>query len=271
MARPEPVGEARAQSAPERRERILELVTHQGYCTILELSNALGVSDMTIRRDVQRLVGADRLRSVHGGVTILPQSALAGTDFGDRAARMAETKRRIAEKAAEYLPASGAVAFDAGTTTLEIARVVPPDARVHVVTPSLAVVNALVNHEHVAVTCLGGVFHRHSQSFAGQLTAAMIAELRVRTLFLAASGMTADGVYCGNDYDALTKRALVDVADSVVLVTDSSKFSISAMVRACTLDAVDRVVTDDGISEEHLRSLTDRDIDVVLVPAHTGD
>jgi DeoR/GlpR family transcriptional regulator of sugar metabolism len=257
-------------SADDRRAQLMEMVEQEGYCTIVELSEAFDVSDMTIRRDVRTLVAEGRLRSVHGGVTVLAQNAMLGTDFGSRAARMRSAKRALALRALEYVPETGAIALDAGTTTLELAAALPPEARVQIVTPSLAVVNALLGHENVEVMCLGGKLHPSTQSFAGPATVAAIGELRVRTFFLAASGLHADGVYCGNDFDAVTKRALVNVADEVVLVTDSSKFTISAMVRACSLADVHRVITDDRITPEHLDSLTQHGIDVVVVPVSAG-
>ncbi|MEV0072636.1 MULTISPECIES: DeoR/GlpR family DNA-binding transcription regulator [unclassified Amycolatopsis] len=249
----------------DRRGRIMEIVEEQGYCTTAELSREFDVSDMTIRRDVQKLVADGRLRSVHGGVTALPQTALAGTDFRSRVERMRSTKDAIAEFAARDLPDVGAVALDAGTTTLALALAIPPDARLHVVTPSLAVANTLLAHEYVEIVCLGGSLHHQTQSFAGPATLAAIAELRLRRLYLAASGVNADGVYCGNHFDAMTKRALVDVADEVVLLADSSKFSISAMVRACTLDDVDRIVTDDGIPDPDHEALLAHGVEVSIV------
>ncbi|MEV6845795.1 DeoR/GlpR family DNA-binding transcription regulator [Actinoplanes sp. NPDC051411] len=253
-------------SAEDRRAQILEMVERQGFCTITELSAAFEVSDMTIRRDIRMLVDSDDLRSVHGGVTKLKQTEMMGTDFLARTTRMGAAKRAIAERALDFVPRSGAIAVDAGTTTLELATALPADSRVKVVTHSLSVVNALAGRDHIEVICLGGTLHAGTQSFAGAATVAHIGELHVRTLFLAASGLKASGVYCGNDYDAVTKRALVGATDEVVLLTDSSKFSISAMVRACELSELDRVITDDGISEEHLAMLTSHDIEVIVVP-----
>lgn len=251
-------------SAEDRRAQIIELVERQGFCTILELSKAFAVSDMTIRRDIRALVHDSQLRGVHGGVTMLPQAAIIGTDFRARSNRMREAKQAIAMQAMAYVPRHGAIALDAGTTTLELAAVLPPTSRVTVVTPSLSVVNTLLNHEGVEVVALGGKLHPGTQSFAGQATVAAIAELRVRTFFLAASGLSTGGVYCGNDYDAVTKRALIDVADEVVLLTDSSKWSISAMVKACSLDELDRVIIDDGITDEQLAVFAEHDVEVVV-------
>lgn len=256
----------RPSPAAERRRRLLDLVEQQGYCTIIDLSSELSVSDMTVRRDVRMLEQKGYLRSVHGGVTVLPQAMMTGTDFRLRNTRMSAAKRAIARKAVEFVPARGAIAIDSGTTTLELARILPTSAQITVVTPSLPVVNALLMHEHVNLICPGGHLHAGSESFRGPATVAAISELRVQTLFLAGSGVRGDGVYSGSDLDAVTKRALVAAADEVVLVVDSTKFSTSAMIRACSRSDLDLVITDDGIPEEDLRSLLADGVDVAVVP-----
>jgi DeoR family transcriptional regulator, aga operon transcriptional repressor len=258
-------------SGDDRRARLVQLVGEQGFCTIAELSAALAVSDMTIRRDIRILVREDKLRGVHGGVTVLPSTAMAGTEFKARAATMRAAKRAIARRALDFVPRSGAIALDAGTTTLELAKALPDQAGVKVVTQSLPVVNALMRREDLDVICLGGTLHPSTESFAGPATTAAISDLQVRTFFLAASGLRATGVYCGNDFDAITKRALVSVADEVVLLTDSTKFSISAMVRACALSDLNRVITDDGISAEHLQMFRAFGVEVVVVPGSDDD
>lgn len=248
-----------------RRTHVLRVVEEQGYCTIAELSRAFGVSEMTIRRDIQRLERDGNLRSVHGGVTTLAPAAMVGTDFRARAGRMRKPKAAIALRALDYLPESGAVAIDAGTSTLELAKMIPLDRRLQVVTHSLAAVNALLWHGQVEVTCLGGRLNPQSQSFGGLSTSAAIEELHVRTFFLAASGITPNGVYCGTDFEAVTKRGLVKAADQVVLLADSSKFRTSAMVRACSLEDVQVIITDDGVAAEQLAYLEELPGQIVLV------
>jgi DeoR/GlpR family transcriptional regulator of sugar metabolism len=228
-----------------------------------------------------------------------------------------QQKRAIAELALAYVPRHGAIALDAGTTTQELAAVLPPHPQATVVTPSLSVktwprlqpsrttwcvvqirstspsgrstmatringgvarsspvgsgsINTLAAHDGVEVVALGGRLHPSTRSFAGQATVAVISELRVRTFFLAASGLSTGGVYWGNDFDAVTKRALIGVADEVILLTDSSKWSVSAMVRACSLSELDHVVVDDGVTDGQLAILKEHDVDVDVVPTRKG-
>ena len=258
----------RYTSAPDRRAQLLQLVREQGYCTTTELAEAFAVSDMTIRRDIARLVQEGQLRSVHGGVTALSPHALIGSDFRARMTRMGAAKQAIAERAVAFADGATVIAVDAGTTTLELVRCLRPSRRLKVVTHSLPVLQALLGNEKVDVMCLGGRLHHESQSFSGPTTLAALADLRLQVLFLAASSINEHGVYCGNDFDAVTKRALIDVSDEVVLLADSSKFELSAMVRVCPLETIDRIVVDDRLTDAQHAMLQEHGVEVVTVTPH---
>lgn len=263
----EEASHARAQRSggSDRREHLTSFVSEQGFCSISELADRFGVSEMTIRRDVARLVGAGRLRAFHGGVGSLAPMDLLGVDYGARSENMGDTKRAITERARSQLTQDSVIAIDAGTTTAQFAALIPIDLRITVVTPSLPVVNSLASHASIELLCLGGTLHTESLSFSGPSTLAAISNLRVQTLFLAASGLNERGAFCGNGFDAITKRALIDVADRVVLLADSSKFSTSAMVRTCGWDAIDELIIDDGISAVDLEMLDRFELTVDVV------
>ena len=256
-------------SAPARRDRLRRMVEEQGFLTIAELSRQLAVSEMTIRRDVQRLVNDGRLRSVHGGVSALPQSDLLGSQFSSRAVKLGPEKRAIALEAAKLVPPDGAVGLDSGTTTLELARTWPSDRRATVMTNSIPNLLALYDDESTRVMMLGGQFERRSQTLSGPMSLRSLEDMRLTVMFLSASSLSSRGVYCGNDYDAVTKRALIEIADQVVLLSDSTKFEGSAMVRVCGFDAIDVAVMDDGLPHEQAAVLRGHGIDLRLVKAST--
>jgi DeoR/GlpR family transcriptional regulator of sugar metabolism len=251
-------------SSEERRAKIVELTENHGFCTTAELARIMGVSDMTIRRDIRKLETAGVLRSVHGGAAKPRSGTLEGTALAERAQHMVEAKRAIAEAAAQCLPADGAVALDTGTTTLLLVDYLPRDRGTQVITSSLPVINALSEIGDVELTCLGGTFHARSLSFAGPATVAAIAELRIHTLFLSAMSVDASGVYCGTEHDAITKRELVRVSDEVILLADSTKFTASAMMRVCPLRALSKVITDEGLSSERRSLLEKAGVEVIV-------
>lgn len=257
-------------SAAERREILAEFVIGQGYCTILELSQRFGVSEMTIRRDVSRLVSEGRLRGFHGGVGSLSPVDVSGVDYGDRDQKMGEAKRAIAARASQMVIPGAVIGIDAGTTAAQLAATLAPDLRVQVITHSLPAINILSGNPSAETTGLGGVLQHESLSFSGPATLAALSNLHIETLFLAASGLNERGAYCGNSFDAITKRALIDVADRVVLLADSSKFSTSAMVRTCEWGAIDCLIVDSGLRPEDERMLAQFEIEIVTVDASSA-
>lgn len=265
MSQIEPASSPKGGGA-NRRDRVLQMTIDQGYCTTAELSHALGVSEMTVRRDIAKLETSGMLRSVHGGVTSLTPAALMGSDFRERESAKMEIKRALALSAIDFIAPSGIIAIDAGTTTSEISLILPLDRRLSVVSNSLPVFNNLVGAPNVELLALGGTLHPDSLSFAGPLALQGIAELRIGTLFLGASGISERGVFCGNDFDAVTKRALIDVADKVVLVSDSSKLTETAMARVCPLSAIDHLIVDSNVSADQRRMLEHHEIRVTVVP-----
>lgn len=257
----------RYTSAPERRERLVQFINDQGYCTIAELSAAFSVSEMTIRRDVLRLVERGQVRGFRGGVGSLARQDLLGSDYRMRDMSMSAAKQAIAERAVAMVEPDSVIALDAGTTANQVAALLPSDRNLRVVTSSFPVLASLVGNNGTEVLCLGGTLHPESLSFDGPATLAAISNLQVQTLFLAASGMNQRGAFCGNGYDAITKRALLEVAERVVLIADSSKFDAQAMVKTCGWDAIDTLIVDDGISGDQQAWLRDQDVDVVQVTA----
>lgn len=258
-------------SAPERRAQLLRLVEDQGFCTIAELSGALTVSEMTIRRDVQRLVREGSVRSVHGGVSALSQTDLMGSQFSARAVLNAAEKRAIALAAAGLVPDNSAVGLDSGTTTLELARIWPSERKATVVTHSIPNLLALHDDEDTRVIVLGGELSLRSLTLSGPMTLRALEDLRLRVVFLAASSLNERGVYCGNDFDAVVKRAMIEHADHVVLLADSSKFDGSAMVRVCGFDPIDTVVIDAGITTQQEEIFRSAGVEVVTVNVESDD
>lgn len=187
---------------------------------------------------------------VHGGVSVLPQSELMGSgEYEDRATRMASTKLALGRAAAALVGEGEVVIVDAGTTAREVARALP-EVQLTVITHSAPVVADLLMRPSMSLISLGGQLHRDTLSFDGPHVSAAIEQLQADIFFLTASGIGSRGVFCANDFDAVTKRAMIAIAARVVLVVDSSKFGASAMVQVCRFADVDTVVVDDALGDE---------------------
>ena len=251
----------RYDGAPERRRWIVDQLHVSGFLSVPGLAEELGISDMTVRRDLRRLEGEGEVVMVHGGVR-LPHAHLRSTEFVTRAQLRAAEKDLIARHAVRSVRTDDVVGIDAGTTTYPIVQALPSSFAGAVVTPSVPVVHALLGRPEVRVVGLGGDLHSASQAFVGPSAVEAAERLRVRTFFLAASAIDERGVYVETDVERPTKLALMAGAHQVVLLADHSKFERTAPVLLCPLERIDRVVTDAGTSDAQRASLTDAGIEV---------
>lgn len=266
--RPTDWGQLRYASAPQRREQMLRLLGAQGFLSSSELAGVLGVSEMTVRRDIRQLAQEGVARSVHGGVSLVSPEGTPriGGGFTVRARRESAAKRAIALAASTLIRPGCLLALDAGTTPYELARAFPTDPGVHVATHNLAALPVLLALRAVSVTVLGGEAHEETLSCSGPATIAAVRRLRIDQLFLATSAVLPDGFYCGKDYDAVTKRALLEVSDQVVLLADSSKWQATDtdMQRFADLTVPQILVTDVGLPTAQRERLTSLGVEVII-------
>ncbi|MBO8192293.1 DeoR/GlpR transcriptional regulator [Streptomyces oryzae] len=230
--------------AAGRRAHILERVQASGFVSVADLVADLGVSDMTIRRDLRRLSADGDVRVVRGGIS-LPHATLRTSEFISRAHSSAEAKKRIAARAAELVHEDDVVAVDAGTTTFGVVAHFPPAFTGTVVTHSVPVIQQLLHLPGARVVGLGGELYPPSQAFVGATTVEQAQRLRMRLFFLGAAAVDERGVYVEADVERATKLALMEPADEVVLLVDAAKFSSTAPVRLCGLDRLTSLVTDE--------------------------
>lgn len=259
----------RYNSAPERRQRILDLVKETGYSSVVELGERFGVSEMTVRRDLSRLEEQGLVRVVHGGVSAVTD-LLAPVEFQFRRQQHMSAKRAIAARAATMVENGSVIALDGGTTVLELARRLPDGCNATVVTHSLPAMSAVARREGVRLIGLAGTYEPELQVFAGPLALAPLTQLRVQTLFLAISSIRDGTMRISNGHEVEMKQALIKVADRVVLLADSSKFEYSALMMVAPLTAVSTLVTDDNISEDARRAVAEAGVSLVTVPSEGG-
>ena len=260
----------RYRSAPERRARILELVRAHGHLTAAEVSAELSVSEMTVRRDIALLAAQGLARAVRGGISRLP-AEVVGTDYAVRARLQTAAKRRIGEAAARLVRPDTTIALDVGTTTLELARALPLTARLSVVTPSLPAMLELATRPEVELVGLGGTLVAESQAFAGPGTVAAMREVRVDQAFLGASALRDGQILGGNPWDAELKRAMLEVAQQVIVLADAGKLARGATYRVGALRRGHVLITDDAIDPEDRARLEEAGVSVLIAGSLEGD
>jgi DeoR/GlpR family transcriptional regulator of sugar metabolism len=233
----------------ERRQRVFEVVLARHTVAVTELAELFDVSPMTIRRDLQALEEQGVVEAVHGGARSSSQSPFE-LSFAQRELVNAEAKRAIGRLAASLVSDGEAVALDASTTTVQVARNLVGRRRVTVVTNGIKAAAELGHRPGIDVVVTGGQLHQ-TASLVGPFARATIEQLRVDWLFFSVTGITDDLTLTGpSEFDAETKAALMGIARRVVLVADSTKFGRESYVRVAPLSAVHDVVTDIGLSSQ---------------------
>jgi DeoR/GlpR family transcriptional regulator of sugar metabolism len=247
--------------AETRRRLLLERIARQGFATLDELVKALGVSESTVRRDLEALDLAGSVKRTHGGA-VYAGEVRAMPALEDRAASATAEKQAIGRATAALIEDGESVLLDGGTTTLEVARSLV-GRPLQVVTNSLPIAQLLTSSHATDLILIGGYVYPRTGVALGPLAIATMRGIRVRKAILGAGGVVADGVYNSNLLLVETERQMMACGQEVVIVADHTKFGRLALAKLCGLDEVSRVVSDPGLSEQFRAVL-----DVAGVPLH---
>jgi DeoR/GlpR family transcriptional regulator of sugar metabolism len=249
--------------APERRARMRQIVRSRRAVRIEELKAELGVSTATIRRDLDELQGSGELRRVHGGAVSIDVHPIEAR-FEAKAAEHADEKRRIAARAVELIDRDSSVYIDAGSTCLELARLLAHRDDITVVTNSLPAIVELAGSGPRLVV-VGGELRPLSQAIVGPLSTPLLDELYVDRAFMGTFGLSLDaGLTTTDPAEAFTKEHALTRAREVVLLVDSSKLGTRSFAHAGHLDQIDVVITDAELDEEAATIFEDAGVRVLV-------
>lgn len=250
--------------AEERRQAIAQLARREGRVEVTALADRFDVTTETVRRDLTDLELRGVVRRVHGGA-IPVERFRTEPAVGEKATRMADEKRRIAKRALDHVPSGGTVLFDAGTTTLALARELPVEAELTVVTNDLSIAMELATHPRVDVLVLGGRLRKNVLANVDDWAVRTLQDLSVDVAFVASNGVSVTrGLSTPDVAEAATKRAMVAAGRQVVLLADHTKVSDEHFVRFADLADVDVFVTDASLSDEEADQFRRTGLEVVL-------
>ena len=251
--------------AAERQQAMAELVTRRGRVSVADLAVEFGVTTETVRRDLDRLEERRLLRRVHGGALPPDSFTMLEADLSDRGLSHPEEKRRIAEAALAYVPTAGAaVIFDAGTTTIRLAEMLPQDHRITALTHAIPVASRLADRANVELHLLPGRVRDATQAAVGIETVTALARVRAEVAFVGTNGISVDhGLSTPDDVEAATKAAIVASAQRVVVLADSSKIAVERTVRFAHLADIDVLITDVGADPAQVAAFRGAGVTVV--------
>jgi DeoR/GlpR family transcriptional regulator of sugar metabolism len=246
--------------ARQRQERILDEVQRHGGARVSDLVTTLGVSDMTIRRDIQELARRELVLRVHGGATSISGRSADEPGFVAKSALHPVPKSAIAVAAAALVEPGASIALSAGTTTYGLAQQLLTVPGLTIVTNSPPAANLLheAGRDDLTVILTGGV-RTPSNALVGPIALGALRTLHVDMLFLGVHGMDERaGLTTPNLVEAETDRAMVAAARRLVVVADHSKWGVVGLSTIADLGQVDILVTDDGIDERAEQLLSQR-------------
>jgi DeoR/GlpR family transcriptional regulator of sugar metabolism len=248
----------------ERRQRIVEWIETEGSITVADLSRRFAVSEMTIRRDLRTLENEGLLRRVYGGA-VSARGRGYEPPYLVRAAKQAQEKQRIGQRAAELVYDGDSIALDVGTTTLEIARCLKGKQNLTIITASLPVANELANRPGIRLIITGGILRDGELSMVGHLAERSLCEVHVDKAFVGIGGISLEtGLTEFNLEDALVKRAMIACAAKCIVVTDSSKFGRTVFATVAPLSQVHTIVTDVDLDDGMASRLRAANVELIL-------
>lgn len=250
--------------AVERRARIADLARSQGSVRIKDLCDLFGVSQVTIRGDLDFLAGQGVLTRDRGGAIANARASLF-TAFDQRAGQNLEEKRRIGRAAARLVQPGDTIVMDAGTTVMELAKALDDVSPLTVVTNAVNVATQLGSLPDVHVILVGGSLSRETISTIGPHAERDLNDLVVQKVFLGTHAVDLEAGLTDLSIEiAQTKRAMVRAARQVILLADSSKWGRVGLAKVVPLSAVHVLVTDSGLPGEAQEAVKRLGVELIL-------
>ena len=250
----------------QRQHLILSRLRTRGAVRITALSKELGVSAMTIRRDIADLADKGLLKRVHGGA-VSTSTLLSEPLFSVKSQMDIGLKDAIAQEAVKYVAPGDVIAIGGGTTAYVFAQHLlesQQSSGITILTNSIPVAELVQALESKDVEVIVGVTTR-SNSLVGPIADKVVASLRVNTVFLGTHSVSIPrGFLMPNSLEAATDMAMMDIADRTIILTDHTKWSCTSLSLFARFDQVDTVITDDGLDPDSVSKTRDLVKELVL-------
>jgi DeoR/GlpR family transcriptional regulator of sugar metabolism len=231
----------------ERQAIIADYVSARGRARIAELAAMVGVTEVTIRKDLRALHDRGVLKRTHGGAIAL--TPLVERELSGRLGSHREGKQAIGRRCAAMVSEGDSVFLDSGTTVDAVARALlttpgAPPRNITILTSTLGVAEVAVDVPGVDHVLLGGELRRSSRSLVGPVALRALQQFAVSVAFIGVSGLSEAGISVSSVAEAEVKATAIESARRVVVAVDHTKVGATDFARICTLDAVDTVVMD---------------------------
>jgi DeoR/GlpR family transcriptional regulator of sugar metabolism len=239
--------------ADQRRSDIIRILMESGSAQIKDLATTLGVSLMTIHRDLSDLHDQGLVRRIRGSVSV-EKSMLFESSYLYRARQHVEEKRRLARAAAAHIEPGNAIVWDDSSTTFHVCDFIEQITPVTVITNALPVMERLRDQPDVDLIGLGGKYHRVYNGFFGIACERAIRSYHVDVALLSTTTIQDMSLYTQDEHVVRAKQAMMEIARKKILLVDESKFHFSALNYVAELTAFDVVLVSQAVD----RAVVDR-------------
>lgn len=245
----------------------MQYIKSKGCGDIKELSNLVGASESTVRRDLDELARSGRLERTHGGAVLKYFGAAFERQHEEKLNLMKEEKQRIAAKAASYICEGDTVFIDSGTTVYFLKNVLSEIPNLTVFTYDLIIANTLELHSTSNLIVTGGIRRQgYNNALIGSQVVEFLNSIRVDKVLLAADAVDIEfGVSNSNLMEAELKRLLITIGKKIILLADHTKFDTIAMAKVCPIDDIDLLITDCESPSTFLEQIRKKSISIDLV------
>jgi len=248
-----------------RHKYILDKLKAEGGVKVVELCEQLNVSSVTIRKDLKLLEDKKLVFRNHGGGTLSNPYAV-DKHVNEKEKIMSGEKERIGQKAASLIEPNDCIIIASGTTVLSLAKILKPALNLTVITAALNVALELSTNPNIEVIMLGGVLRKNSTSVTGHYAETILDDFSGSKLFLGVDGIDMDfGLTTTNVLEAQLNRKMIKAAQKTIVLADSTKFGKRGFGKICSLEDIEQVITDDGLSLHTKEKLISMGIEVTIV------
>jgi DeoR family transcriptional regulator, aga operon transcriptional repressor len=248
----------------DRHQIILQKLQENGKVDIQDLSDQLQVSGVTIRKDLKLLEEKSLLYRTKGGGSINNPYAIE-RPINEKEFINADQKKKIAKAAMGLIGQNDSIIVGSGTTVFELVRFLHPPKHVTVITPALKVAIELCNRPNVDILQIGGLIHHSSASASGAFGEKLLEEISCGLLFMGVDGIEPEyGLSITNLAEASLDKKMIQVAQKVVVLADSTKFGRRGIGRICGLEQVHYIITDAEAPAETIRLIEEKGVKVII-------
>lgn len=242
-----------------RQQEILDRLTLYGEVKLTELKETFDVTEMTLRRDLEKLEQMNFLRRTFGGAILI------GKDIAlmERTHVYIDEKMKIGMQAVKFIQPGDSIFIDGGSTTLQVAKYLNSNMNISVVTNALNVA-AELQRKQISTIVIGGILLENTSTLVGPLACDSLSQMAFNRVFIGTTGITArHGFSNSNMYEAEIKRIIIEQAAEVNIVMDHTKFGMKDLFSFASLTSVDRIITNRLPEQELIEAINDASVEIV--------